>query len=286
MIESALASVLGDMSAEVAQEVGRFLVDERPDELTQRTKSSATDIVTQMDAMAEEMARSLIFERRPHDGFLGEEGSNDHASSGLTWVVDPIDGTTNYVYGLPMWAVSVAVMHEGRSIAGCVCAPGLNMTAVAVRGAGAVLRHDGSDEVLHASRQHDLAHSLIGTGFGYSVGRRASQGRVVADVLSRVRDIRRSGAASIDLCWVAAGLLDGYYEHGLHLWDFAAGALLIEESGGTVTTLDGKSVWAPMTQVDGSADPSQEWNTIVAAAPGLHVNLRDLLISVTAGEYV
>ncbi len=280
-----LASDLGDMCQQVAQEVGRFLVDERPAELTQRTKSSATDIVTQMDAMAEDMARRMIFERRPADGFLGEEGSHEPAASDLTWIVDPIDGTTNYVYGLPMWAVSVAVMHEGRSIAGCVCAPELEMTAVAVRGAGAKFRHNGDDEVLDVSRQHDLANSLIGTGFGYSGRRRASQGRVVADLVSHVRDIRRAGAASIDLCWVAAGFLDGYYEHGLHLWDFAAGALIIEEAGGTVTTLDGNAVWLPGTHADEPSDLLREWDTIVAAGSDLHPRLRKLLISVTAGEH-
>ena len=265
---------LGAVSVEVAESLARFLVEDRPADLIQTAKSSATDIVTHMDAMAEQMARELLALRRPEDGFLGEEGTQRDAPSGLTWIVDPIDGTTNYLYRLPAWAVSVAVSYEGRSIAGCVCSPELDMTASAVRGAGAMVRRGGEQSRLAVSSQRNLSESLIGTGFGYASRRREQQGRLVAQVLPRVRDMSRSGAASVDLCRVAAGQLDGYYERGLHAWDFAAGALIVEEAGGIVTTADGHSVWG---LYEGAAGMTGEWDTIVAAAPGIHSDVIRLL---------
>ncbi len=265
---------LGAMTVEIAEAVASFAIEERPQELIQHTKSSATDIATQMDAAAEAMARHMINERRPGDGIIGEEGTNDAAGNGLIWIVDPIDGTTNYLYGLPAWAVSVAVMFEGRTVAGCVCAAELDMTVFAVLGSGAWMRRRGERNRLAVSGQSDLSRSLIGTGFGYSQQRRAGQGQMVAGILPQVRDIRRVGAASIDLCWVAAGLLDGYYELGLHSWDFAAGALIIEEAGGVISTLDGRSVWPGSHS---QTDLSREWDTIVAAGPGIHADLMQLI---------
>jgi myo-inositol-1(or 4)-monophosphatase len=267
---------LGAMTIEVAEAIGSFVVEERPVEFIQHTKTSVTDIATQMDAAAEAMARRMITDRRPGDGILGEEGTNEAAGNGLTWIVDPIDGTTNYMYGLPAWSVSVAVMHEGRTVAGCVCAVELDMTVFAVLGGGAWMRYRGTESRLAVSGQSDLSRSLIGTGFGYGEQRRASQGQTVAGILPHVRDIRRAGAASIDLCWVAAGRLDGYYERGLHSWDFAAGALIIEEAGGIITTMDGRTLWAGH---DSGGDPSREWDTIVAAGPGIHANLIQLIKS-------
>lgn len=269
-IEGSLARELGDISVEVAEGLGRFLTENRPAELEQHAKSTPTDIVTQMDSLAESLAREMIARRRPDDGFLGEEGSRSSSASGLVWIVDPIDGTTNYIYGLPMWAVSVAVVHEGKAIAGCVHSPELDMTASAVRGGGAVVRSRGGSAPLSTSACQDIGKALIGTGFGYSPDRRTSQGQLVAELVPLVRDIRRAGAASLDLCWVGAGLLDGYYEEGLHVWDFAAGALIVEEAGGTVTTLDDESVWSAEMSSD-------EWGTIIAAAPGVHAQLRALV---------
>jgi len=265
---------LGAMTVEIAEAVASFAIEERPEKLIQHTKSSATDIATQMDAAAEAMARRMINERRPGDGIIGEEGTNESAGNGLTWIVDPIDGTTNYLYGLPAWAVSVAVMFEGRTVAGCVCAAELDMTVFAVLGNGAWMRHRGEQNRLAVSDQSDLSRSLIGTGFGYSQERRADQGQMVAGILPQVRDIRRAGAASIDLCWVAAGRPDGYYELGLHSWDFAAGALIIEEAGGVISTLEGRHVWAGHHS---GTDLSREWDTIVAAGPGIHADLMQLI---------
>ncbi len=150
------------------------------------------------------------------------------------------------------------------------------MTFFAVLGNGAWMRHRGAQNRLGVSDQGDLSRSLIGTGFGYSEQRRASQGQMVARILPQVRDIRRAGAASIDLCWVAAGRLDGYYERGLHSWDFAAGALIIEEAGGNISTMDGHSVWAGHHS---GSDLSREWDTIVAAGPGIHSDLMQLIHS-------
>lgn len=265
---------LAEVSVAVAQAVAAHLVDERPLRLDQSTKSSATDVVTQMDSAGEEMAKRMLAQRRPGDGFLGEEGTAESSSTGLVWVVDPIDGTTNYLYRHPAWAVSVAVMEEGRTIAGCVCAPLLGMTAHAHRGGGAWFRQGGSERRLSVSSESVLSRSLIATGFGYTQQRRVSQGRLLARVIAHVRDIRRCGAASIDLCWVASGQLDGYYESGLHLWDFAAGALIVEEAGGIVTTVPGESVWSAH---DGTGDRSAPTATIVAAGRGIHSDLVGVL---------
>jgi myo-inositol-1(or 4)-monophosphatase len=269
-VDEALAQELGNISVEVAHALGSFLSGERPAHLELQEKSTPTDIVTQMDSLAESMARDMVAQRRPEDGFLGEEGARDSSVSGFIWIVDPIDGTTNYIYGLPMWAVSVAVVREGRSVAGCVYAPGLGMMVSAVRGAGARWHDPGGARSLKASAQHSVGEALIGTGFSYRPEQRSMQGRCVAEVIPYLRDIRRAGAASVDLCWVGAGLLDGYFEQGLHIWDFAAGALIVEEAGGVITTMKGESVWTD--DVNG-----EERGTIIASAPGIHEQLRALL---------
>lgn len=220
------------------------------------TKSSRTDVVTAMDTAAEQLIRDLLRAERPQDAVLGEEGGTTGGTSGLTWVLDPIDGTVNYVYGIPAYAVSVAVVAgepappHWQPVAGCVHNPETGETWTAVRGAGA--RLDGEPVV--AAAGPPLAEALVGTGFGYTAQRRQEQAGVVAHLLPRVRDVRRIGSAALDLCAVASGRLDAFYERGLNPWDAAAGWLVAAEAGVALVGLDG-------------AGASQEM--LVAAAPRL-----------------
>jgi len=206
------------------------------------TKSSATDVVTKADLASEALLLELITQLRPQDGILGEEGAQRVGTSGLTWVLDPIDGTVNYLYGRADWAVSVAVvagdprdMTRWQPVAGCVHAPAMGRTWTAGLGQGATA--DGRP--LTAPTGTPLAQALVGTGFSYSAATRAWQGEVVADVLPQVRDIRRAGAGALDSCAVATGELDAHYELGLNPWDVAAAVLVVTEAGGVVRHLPG-----------------------------------------------
>lgn len=204
------------------------------------TKSSDVDIVTAADREVEALLRERIAAARPRDAILGEEDGSTSGDSGLTWVIDPIDGTVNYLYGLPFHSVSVAVCagdpepREWDLLAGAVTAPMLGHTWHAVKGGGA-----WRDDVrLTVAPPRPLAQCLVGTGFSYLASDRAEQGRVLAGVLPRVRDLRRLGSASVDLCMVAQGTLDAYFERGINAWDMAAGVLLVREAGGRVHGLD------------------------------------------------
>lgn len=217
------------LARQAAAAAGAILLDRfggRQDAV--RSKSSATDLVGEADLAAERAVRALLAERRPHDGILGEEGGDTGGSSGLRWVVDPLDGTTNYLYGIGQWAVSIACEDEEGPLAGVVLD--------AVRGEEwAALRH-GRVELngvpLPPRRDPPpLAEALVGTGFGYEAEARARQAEVIARVLPRVRDIRRAGSAALDLAWTAAGRLDVYFERGMQPWDEAAGALVCREAG-------------------------------------------------------
>ncbi|TFB48282.1 inositol monophosphatase family protein [Cryobacterium tagatosivorans] len=200
------------------------------------TKSSAEDIVTHADRETEALIRALIADARPNDGFYGEESDASAGTSGLTWVVDPIDGTVNYLYGIPAYAVSIAVVEGDpdpagwTALAGAVFNPAAGELFTAMAGAGAFL----ADRTLRANTGVPLELALIGTGFSYSASRRVEQATAVRELIGRVRDIRRIGSAALDLCGVAAGRLDLYYERGLHPWDHAAGALIARESGARV----------------------------------------------------
>lgn len=207
------------------------------------TKSSPIDIVTEADRTVEAMIRARLSDARPDDGFLGEESGAETGSSGLTWVVDPIDGTVNYLYDLPNWSVSIAVV-EGepdpatwRALAGAVAAPALGDLYRASAGAGAFLR----DRRLTVRPSVPLHAALVATGFHYTQAIRSTQARVAAELLPRVRDLRRTGGAAIDLASIAAGRIDAYFEQGLHPWDQAAGALLVKEAGGVVIGLTGSA---------------------------------------------
>lgn len=199
-------------------------------------KTSETDPVTDSDREAERTIAELLTSERPDDGLLAEEGSRSEAARGRVWVVDPLDGTVNYLYGFPAWAVSVALQVDGESLVGVVHDPLRGELFGAVRGEGAHL----GGEPLRVRVAERLETALVATGFAYERERRARQAEVAARVLPKVRDLRRAGAAALDLAWVAAGRLDGYYERGLQPWDWAAGRLLVEEAGGTVAELRGE----------------------------------------------
>jgi myo-inositol-1(or 4)-monophosphatase len=205
------------------------------------TKSSPIDVVTAADEASEALIRGRLADLRPDDGFLGEESGAERGTSGLTWVVDPIDGTVNYLYGLPNWSVSIAVVEgepdpaSWRTLAGVVAAPALGETYWATAGGGAYRNGDR----LAVRAPVPLDRALLATGFHYTQAIRGNQARVVAGLLPLVRDLRRAGGAALDLAAVASGTIDGMFEQGLHPWDQAAGALLVREAGGVVDGLDG-----------------------------------------------
>jgi myo-inositol-1(or 4)-monophosphatase len=241
----------------VAREAGDMLADRAGQVEVAATKSSPTDVVTEMDRRSEELIRARILAARPADAILGEEGGQTGDADGAParWVIDPLDGTVNYLYGLPDWAVSIAAEVGRKIVAGAVYVPGRGEMFSAVRGHGAFLR-SGGDEYWRPLRCRPgvpLDQALIGTGFGYLAARRQVQGAVVAALLPRIRDIRRIGVASVDLCAIAAGRLDGFYERGLNYWDWAAGALVATESGAVAGGLHGAPVSSSMTVVAGPA---------------------------------
>jgi myo-inositol-1(or 4)-monophosphatase len=192
-------------------------------------------MVSDADRAAEEAISSLLRAERPDDGLLGEEGLSVEGTSGRRWVVDPLDGTTNYLYRYRAWAVSVALEDDEGPLAGVVLDPLAEELFSAVRGEGAAL--NGSP--IRVRDVDDLGRALIATGFGYDPDVRRGQAEVLLRLLPRVRDVRRAGAAALDLCHVAAGRLDGYYERGINHWDWAAGALIVTEAGGRVLPLRG-----------------------------------------------
>ncbi|MFD6177090.1 MULTISPECIES: inositol monophosphatase family protein [unclassified Isoptericola] len=239
-----------DLARSLAREAGALVRDGRPAQVeVAATKSSAVDPVTEMDRASEALLRARLAAERPHDAILGEEGDDVPGTSGLTWVLDPIDGTVNYLYGVASYAVSVAVVagpvdpERWTALAGCVHSVVDGRTWTAARGGGA--ERDGAP--LRVRRPASLAESLVATGFGYAAARRAEQARVLADVLPRVRDIRRLGSAAIDLCLLAEGAVDLYYERGLNPWDMAAGGLVAAEAGAWVGGLRGRGAGSTMT---------------------------------------
>ncbi len=249
-VHDQLLDELMEVARTIALEGGAMIRAGRPKEVeVAATKSSAQDVVTAMDLAVERLLRERLAVLRPADGVLGEEGGATRGTSGITWVVDPIDGTVNYLYGLPSYSVSVAaVLGEPDPLtwtvaAACVHAPADGRTFVAGRGRGATL--DGRPLKVRAASS--LLDSLVGTGFGYRVEQRRAQARMVASLLPQVRDIRRMGSAALDLCTVAAGGLDLYYERGLSPWDLAGGQLVAAEAGALVTGLRGGPPGAEMT---------------------------------------
>lgn len=223
------------------------------------TKSTPTDLVSDADRDSETLLIDLIARDRPDDGVLSEEGAGGESTSGLRWVIDPLDGTVNYLFGIPQWCVSIAVEDDEGWLAGAVFDPNRDEMFSATRGGSAHL----NDERISVSERDDLATALIGTGFSYDVRIREVQAQVAARVLTRVRDIRRAGSAALDLAWVACGRLDGMYEADMNAWDRAAGELLITEAGGVTSPL---------------APPPGDSQGLVAAGRRLHDALRALVL--------
>lgn len=253
------------LAVDAAGAAARLLVERRPPgalEVT-ATKSSATDIVTVMDEAAERLLVEHIHAARPDDGFVGEEGADATGTSGITWVIDPIDGTVNYLYAIPAYAVSIGVRTGAEVVAGVVCNPATGDVWTARRGHGAQL----NGQPIEVNTGVELELALVGTGFGYDRARRAHQADVLRAVLPQVRDIRRAGVASLDLCAVACGRLDAYYERGLKPWDLAAGGLIAAEAGARVAGLGGRA-------------PGED--LVIAAAPGLFEPLEGLLSAANA----
>jgi myo-inositol-1(or 4)-monophosphatase len=225
-----------DLAVRAAKAAGDLLIAglrSGPTEVS--SKSTKTDLVSDLDRASEELIISAIRAERPGDGFLGEEGGTTAGTSPVRWVVDPLDGTVNYLYGIPVFAVSIAAEVGTEVVAGVVHDPSRAETFTAVAGGGSYC----NGRRLKASDASDPALALVGTGFAYDARVRNRQGRVVADLLPRVRDIRRAGAAALDLCAVGAGRLDAYFESGTHHWDRAAGALVATEAGAWVGDLEG-----------------------------------------------
>ncbi|HJC30439.1 MAG TPA: inositol monophosphatase [Candidatus Dietzia intestinipullorum] len=261
-----VADRLASSGGEVAR---RLLAELSGGGLDSRTKSSATDPVTVIDTSVEEHLREQITSLRPGDTVLGEEGGQSSPVPGqgaVRWVIDPVDGTVNLLYGIPFTAVSVAAEVDGVVVAGAVHNIVSRETWTAGLGRGAMLRHaDGEVTEPTVSSCDDPALALVGTGFAYDAGMRAEQGAVVAALLPRVRDIRRCGSAALDLCMVASGRLDAYFERGLAPWDHAAGALVASEAGALVVVSTDDAV------------------PTIAAAPGVADRFRTTL-SESAGE--
>lgn len=224
--------VLLDVAVSVAREAATLALRSRPSAIHDvETKSSKTDVVTAADLAVEQLVRSRLAELRPDEPVFGEETGGDSAGPGqVCWVVDPIDGTVNYLYGLPWYAVSLAAQVDGVSVAAAVIEPETGREWTALRGTGSW--RDGV--TLRVSETTRLDMALIATGFAYRSERREKQAAGIARLLPKVRDIRRPGAASLDLCSVAAGWVDAYLEHGLSRWDWAGGALVAEEAGAVV----------------------------------------------------
>ncbi|HSS24504.1 MAG TPA: inositol monophosphatase family protein [Mycobacterium sp.] len=229
-----------------------------------RSKSSPTDPVTVVDTETERLLRDRLALLRPGDPILGEEGGGPTDATDLgaapggtvTWVLDPIDGTVNFVYGIPVYAVSVGVQLDGVSVAGAVADVVAGRVYSAASGLGAHVTDEHGTHALRCSTVDDLSMALVGTGFGYSMRRRTAQAALLARLLPVVRDVRRIGSAALDLCMVAAGRLDAFYEHGLQVWDSAAGALIAAEAGARIL------LPAPIGPVGGTG-------LVVAAAPGI-----------------
>jgi len=203
------------------------------------TKSSPTDVVTAIDEACEQLIRSLILKVRPDDGFRGEEGDDIHGTSGVEWIVDPIDGTVNFVYGLPFYAVSIAASVDDDVEVGYVINIANGDEFTAIRGQGAWTYTSDGPVRLHAPVVEKLGHALVATGFSYVTATRTAQAAAVAKMLPLVRDIRRTGSAALDLCGLAAGSYDAYVEQGLKPWDLAAGGLIAQEAGIEISGIDG-----------------------------------------------
>ena len=252
----AVTTELLDLARNLATATGAFLLDGLHRERTSiETKSTGTDMVSEMDKAAERMLVDGILGARPDDAILGEEGTDTPGTSGVRWIIDPLDGTTNYLYGHPQWSVSIGIEIDGVGSVGVVDAPMLRETYSASIGQGAFC----NGRRITASSCSSLSHALVGTGFGYDASLRSWQGEIVQTLLPEIRDIRRGGSAALDLCFVACGRLDAYYERGCNAWDLSGGSVIVREAGGVSTGLS-------------QDEPTR--HLVVAAGSALHPLLR------------
>jgi myo-inositol-1(or 4)-monophosphatase len=249
-IAESLARAAGDMA----------LAGRKSGPIDATTKSSPVDMVTKYDKASEEMIIEGLVRLRPDDGIVGEEGGARSGTSGIVWHIDPIDGTTNFFFDIPMWAVSIGAADEHGPVAGAVYAPALGEMFSAARGHGSQVNGIG----LSVRDNTDISDALVCTGYSYDVKNRGPHARRVARMVTQVRDLRRFGAAAIDLCFVAAGRYDAYFEEHLHSWDLVAGQLIATEAGAVVTDYRGDVV-----------TPKQ----VLAANPGVHAAMIDLISS-------
>ena len=252
------ADAVREVATDAARRAGQLLMQHRSQGLSGvMTKTSDTDLVSDADRGAERLIVGTIAEAFPDDGIVGEEGAFTSGSSGRRWIVDPLDGTTNFVYGFGAFCVSIGVEDETGPLVGCVHDPVRDETYAAVRGGGAELE----GRRIEPTTTTDVAQALVGTGFSYRSDQREWQARVVSHLLPRVRDIRRVGSAALDLCWVATGRLDAHVERGLAPWDHAAGALIAAEAGAAVRR----------------PGPDEDWGLVMAAAPRIATELFSLV---------
>jgi myo-inositol-1(or 4)-monophosphatase len=222
------------VAVEAARMAGTLLAERARDgaERAVSSKSTPTDLVSEADTESERAIRELLAARRPHDGIVGEEGSDEPGTSGLRWVVDPLDGTVNFLFSIPQWCVSVAVRDERETIAGAVYDPNRDELFTATRGGNAIVSgRGGMSELVGPEREANLSSAMVATGLAYDADVRAAQGKVLARLAPRARDIRRFGSAALDLTWTAAGRFDAYFERSVKQWDIAAGQLICERAG-------------------------------------------------------
>jgi myo-inositol-1(or 4)-monophosphatase len=271
------AEALRELAVEAARMAGGLLLERARDgaEREVSSKSTPTDLVSEADLSSQRAIRALLRERRPDDGFVGEEeGDSEQGTSGVRWIVDPLDGTVNFLFGIPQWCVSVAVADEGGTLAGAVFDPNRGELFAASREGAAVLdgpdgrselRHGGAGEGSRGRRGGgeavpsgvDLASAMVATGFSYESSVRQAQAKVLERLLPRVRDVRRFGSAALDLAWTAAGRYDAYYERTVKQWDIAAGALLCERAGLEVRELPERAglPWGILVAPSSLAEP-------------------------------
>jgi myo-inositol-1(or 4)-monophosphatase len=255
-----VTDVLVQLAKDAAHRAGELLLERFSGPASGvTTKSTSTDLVSDADKEAERLLVGMISAARPGDGMIGEEGASGASETGFRWVVDPLDGTVNFLFRIPNWSVSVAVEDSEGSLVGVVHDPNRGETFWAVRGQGAWR----GDDPIAVSDQTDLEQALIGTGFAYDPEIRTEQAGIVNRLLPRVRDIRRMGSAAIDMCWVACGRYDGFFESDMYRWDRAAGELIASEAGGVVSDL---------------RPPKGEGLGVVIANPILHDKLRTLVV--------
>lgn len=266
---------LADLAWRAASEAAIFLHTQRPDDLDIQTKSTPTDVVTSMDKAAEHLIVDRLLGERPGDGLLGEEGADRDSETGIRWVVDPLDGTVNYLYRIPLWGVSVAAEDEevGSGVVGVVVTPETGDGFIGIRGHGAWRVVGEVCERLRVRECASVDQAMLVTGFSYSPSKRQHQSEVLRSIITSVRDIRRTGCAVVDFTWIAQGRADAYFERGLNPWDVAAGLVIAREAGAVVSDLgEGAGSGSFLVAVPGIAQELED--LLIAAQEQIRVNLR------------